>query len=204
MESARSSAPAWVKKLVWNWKHARIQTDPFSSPLVSFLAPRIPREASLLDLGCAAGNLLAGLRRNGWNGEYVGVDVSPKAVSAARKMNDPRAKWIVSPIETFAIDRDFDVICFVESFYYVRLECAQEVLRRCRARGKTIYVRIWDVKTHAPFIQQLGACDNPKPDVFVLNCELDALQAGTMHHLADVNIGSGNPPGGAAPSGEGL
>jgi SAM-dependent methyltransferase len=168
MESVRSRAPIWVKRLVWDRKHTGAQTNPSGSPLVDFLAPRIPQAASLLDLGCATGNLLAGLRRNGWNGHYTGVDISPRAISVARKINDARAEWLVSPIEDFAIDREFDLICFVESLYYVRLERVQEVLRRCREHGKAVYVRIWNGKEHAPFIRQLGACENPRPDVFVL------------------------------------
>jgi SAM-dependent methyltransferase len=168
MESCRSLAPAWVKRLVWDRKHAQARTNASGSPLVGFLAPRIPKEASLLDLGCAAGHLLAGLRKNGWTGHYTGVDISPKAISVARGMNDPRAEWFVSPIETFMIDRDFDVICFVESLYYVRIERVQQVLARCRTHGKAIYVRIHDVTTHAPFIKELGTYTNPRPDVFVV------------------------------------
>src|ERR1035441_353360 len=165
MESSRSLAPSWVKRFVWNRKHAKMQTDPSRSPLVEFLAPRIPQNASLLDLGCAAGNLLAGLRRGGWAGHYTGVDISPKAISIARKINDDRAEWFVSPIEDFATDRKFDVICLVESLYYVRLERVQEVLQRCRKHGTAIYVRIWNVKEHALYVEQLGACENPRPDV---------------------------------------
>jgi SAM-dependent methyltransferase len=121
-----------------------------------------------LDLGCAAGNLLAGLRCHAWTGQYTGVDISPKAIAVAKKINDPRAEWFVSSIEEFAFSREFDVICFVESLYYVRLERVQEVLQQCRERGKTTYVRIWDVKTHASYIKQLGVCDNPRPEVFVV------------------------------------
>ena len=168
MESPRSLAPAWVKRFIWNRKHLGVQTNPAGSPLVDFLLPRIPRDASLLDLGCAAGNLLAGLRRGGWGGHYTGVDISLKAVSIGRNMNDPRAEWFVSSIEEFLLDQDFDIICFVESLYYVRLALVPEALRRCRQHGKAIYVRIWDVETHAPFIRQLGAFENPRPDVFVL------------------------------------
>ena len=168
MERARSLAPAWIKRLVWDSKHAKVKTDPLGSPMLDFLAPNIPKNASLLDLGCAAGNLLAGLRRNGWTGHYTGVDISPKSISVARKINDDRAEWSVSTIEDFAIDREFDVICFVESLYYVQLDRVPQILRQCRDHGKITYVRIWDVKSHAPFVQQLGACESPRPDIFVL------------------------------------
>lgn len=168
MERGRSLAPAWVKRFVWDRKHANVQTNAWGSPLVEFLAPRIPQNASLLDLGCAGGNLLAGLRRQGWRGHYTGVDISARAISVARKMDDAKAEWFVSPIEDFAIGRQFDLVCFVESLYYVRLHRVREVLQRCRDHSKTIYVRIWNVKEHAPFIEQLGACENPRPDVFVI------------------------------------
>lgn len=83
-------------------------------------------------------------------------------------MNDPRATWVVSAIEDFVIDREFDAICLVESLYYVRLERVKGVLEHCRHHGKSTYIRIWDVETHAPFIRQLGPCMSPKPDLFLL------------------------------------
>ncbi len=71
-------------------------------------------------------------------------------------------------METFVIPGNFDVICFVESLYYIRLECVERVLRQARGRAKSIYVRIWDVNKHAAFVQHLGACENPRADLFVL------------------------------------
>lgn len=171
MQSPRSYAPVWAKRLVWNWKHADLRIDPLGSPLVAFLAPRIPVNASLLDLGCGAGNLRAGLRSLGWDGNYTGVDISEKTLSVARRINDPKAEWFISPIETFVVEKDYDIICLVESIYYVRLKCIPELLRRCSERCRTIYVRIWDTQTHAPYVRELGTCSRPSPDLFVIECK---------------------------------
>lgn len=44
----------------------------------------IPREASLLDIGCGYGCLLEMLRLGGWRGRYLGIDLVPEFVDAAK------------------------------------------------------------------------------------------------------------------------
>lgn len=168
MQAIRSRAPTWVKRLVWNRKHESRQIDPHAAPLVDFLTARISPRASLLDLGCGQGNLLAGLRLSGWKGEYTGVDISPKAISVARTANDPNAEWVVSPIERFAIQKTYDIICLIESIYYVELKSLRPLLVGCREHCETLYVRIWDSETHATYIRELGDCQHPAPDIFVI------------------------------------
>ena len=45
------------------------------------------RDASVLDLGCGYGDLLPFLRAHGHRGRYVGLDVSPAMIDAARKLH---------------------------------------------------------------------------------------------------------------------
>ena len=45
------------------------------------------RDASVLDLGCGYGDFLPFLRANGHRGRYIGLDVAPAMVEAARKLH---------------------------------------------------------------------------------------------------------------------
>ena len=45
------------------------------------------RDASILDLGCGYGDFLAFLRESGYRGRYIGVDVAPSMVEAARRLH---------------------------------------------------------------------------------------------------------------------
>jgi tRNA (uracil-5-)-methyltransferase TRM9 len=52
-------------------------------PGVKRLLGRIPAGASVLDLGCAHGQIALMLQARGWQGRYVGVDSSPDLLAAA-------------------------------------------------------------------------------------------------------------------------
>jgi SAM-dependent methyltransferase len=155
MESLRSSAPSFVKKVVWDFKHRKSQNNPNASPILDFLASRIGAGESLLDFGCGTGNLLTGLRRKSWIGEYTGVDISPKAIAVAQELADRKSQWRICPAEHFSFDRNYDIICFVESIYYVRRERIQDLLLRCRAHCRRIYIRIWDLVRHDDFVTEI-------------------------------------------------
>jgi SAM-dependent methyltransferase len=45
------------------------------------------RDATVLDLGCGYGDFLAFLRESGHRGRYIGVDVVPSMVEAARRLH---------------------------------------------------------------------------------------------------------------------
>jgi SAM-dependent methyltransferase len=120
MSSLRSLAPAFVKKIIWDRKYQNVTTNPDICPsdLLRHLAS-IDKNASVLDLGCGAGNLLAALRRRGWAGSFEGVDVSEQAIETGRNIGDANAQWHVSTIEDFKIPAAaaFDIISLCESLY---------------------------------------------------------------------------------------
>ncbi|MGY3443694.1 class I SAM-dependent methyltransferase [Bradyrhizobium sp. USDA 4473] len=76
------------------------------------------RVANVLDLGCGSGIL-----RN-WFGpltniEYVGVDISDRAIEVARRAwADPRTTFVASDIATYTPERKFDTIILNEVLYY--------------------------------------------------------------------------------------
>lgn len=65
----------------------------------------IPADASVLEIGCGAGELLAQLRA----GRRVGVDLSPRQIEAARA-RVPGAEFHVAAGEELALDGTFDVL----------------------------------------------------------------------------------------------
>jgi SAM-dependent methyltransferase len=59
------------------------------------LTSHIKRDQSVVDLGCGLGDLLTYLRKNGFTGHYLGLDLVPEFISLAHtKFNgDPKAKF---------------------------------------------------------------------------------------------------------------
>ena len=53
-------------------------------PGVARLLARVPPEARVLDVGCGHGQVLRGLRAQGFRGRYVGLDFSPDLLEHAR------------------------------------------------------------------------------------------------------------------------
>jgi SAM-dependent methyltransferase len=171
----RSSLPVFVKRIVWNWKHRESSTEAALCPheLLDSLS-NLEVKAAVLDLGCGPGNLLAALRVRGWNGHFIGVDVSEKTIEIAKKSGDANAEWRVSAIENFPIpSQKVSTVCLCESIYYVNLGDVSGPLKRCREclePGGRIVIRICHAAEHREYIEllsSLGAQANPP--IYVLN-----------------------------------
>ena len=87
---------------------------------------------SLLDIGCGFGDLLVFLRKRGWTGTYIGVDLVPEYIEVAREIGDDNAELICgsfSDIEaSLSVDASFasgltnhrredDNLLFVETLF---------------------------------------------------------------------------------------
>ncbi|KAK9425426.1 putative Protein-lysine N-methyltransferase EFM4 [Seiridium unicorne] len=57
------------------------------------------RETSFLDLGTGNGELLFGLREEGWSGRMLGVDYSERSVEFAKRINDTRQEQFSADAE---------------------------------------------------------------------------------------------------------
>jgi hypothetical protein len=77
----------------------------YRSLLAHYYNLLIPPDASVLEIGCGSGELLARLRA----GRKVGVDVSPRQIEAARQRL-PEAKFSVQAGELLELGETFDVI----------------------------------------------------------------------------------------------
>ena len=111
------------------------------------------------------------LRSRGWNGHFIGVDVSEQVIEVAKKSRDNNAEWHVSAIEDFPIpDKKVNIICLCESIYYVKPNLVPALLERCRqslspqedglssAFGTLIgtanisrFSRVWELRSTHPF-----------------------------------------------------
>jgi SAM-dependent methyltransferase len=175
MSKLRSFAPVFVKKMIWNRKHQHSSIDPGRCPqdLLECLRT-LGSNSSVLDLGCGAGNLRAALRSRGWNGHFIGVDVSQQVTEIAQKSGDHNAEWYVTAIEDFpSLSRKVDAICLCESLYYVRPLSVPTLLARCRQSlipGGRIIIRIWNTDQHREYIALLeGLGVRSSPPIYILN-----------------------------------
>ena len=90
-----------------------------------------------------------------------GLDISDRAIGAAKLLSDDRAKWIVGDIETFNTEECWDVICFIESIYYVPIPKLAGVLHRLSEQlspGGCIIIRVWNSARHSHHIRELSRC----------------------------------------------
>ena len=154
----RSASPAWVKRVIWNFKHGHKEIGPAPSDILSILDDRLARKASVLDMGCGRGNLLRALRSRQWMGDYTGVDISSNAIDVGRSLGDQGAEWIVASLEQFTPMKTYDCILLLESIYYVRRDYVSSIigrLRRSLSPNGVGYVRICDKVVHSVYLSLL-------------------------------------------------
>lgn len=170
MSRLRSKVPPFIKRIAWNWKHRTTSINPAGCPhdLLEYLRT-LDSNSGVLDLGCGPGNLRAALRLRGWNGHFIGVDVSEHVIEVAKKSESNNAEWHVSTIENFPTpNQKVGTICLCESIYYVNPGSVPTLLERCRqslvSPGGRIVIRIWHTDQHREYIALLlglGAQSNP-------------------------------------------
>ena len=98
----------------------------------------LPAHSSLLDVGCGVGTMADYLPAL----DYTGVDVSHKALAIAR--NRHSGTFICSDVESFRIDKKFDVILFSEILYYLEDPLGQLVrYREFLSDEGSMIVSIW-------------------------------------------------------------
>lgn len=125
-----SLIPAWLKCAIWNFKHHRADLNGKSpADALRYITQHCGPTTRLLDIGCGPGIFLRELRKSGYTGHYTGLDISRSAVNQARLLCDERADWVVGDIETFNTRESYDIICFIESIYYMPVAKLEPVLR---------------------------------------------------------------------------
>ena len=96
---------------------------------------RYLRKGDLLIMGCGGAAILEGLEAAGLN-SALGVDLSQEAIRIAGRFASTRVAFTVSDMETFECLREYDVILFSESLYYVSSNGLVPLLKRLAGRLK--------------------------------------------------------------------
>ena len=78
-----------------------------------FLGP-----ASILDVGCGAGLLAAKLKVLPFQ-SFLGIDISPMAISQAKSLEDARTAFAVCAADDFHADTRFDIVIFNQCMNYM-------------------------------------------------------------------------------------
>jgi ubiquinone/menaquinone biosynthesis C-methylase UbiE len=112
----------------------------------------VPASASVLEVGCGTGDLLAALEP----GRGVGVDISPRLIDEARRKH-PHLEWLVGDAETLDVPglagRTFDYVVMSDVVGQLSdVWSAFRALRRvCNARTRlvvTYYNFVWEPLLH--------------------------------------------------------
>ena len=117
---------SWVKRILWNREFADGHWDFIETTHGDMIYPVLEKYCAgggLLDLGCGAGNTVNEVGKEAFS-HYTGVDISDvalaKAAERTRGQNrEAKAEFRQNAIESFRVDRKFEVVLFRESLFYV-------------------------------------------------------------------------------------
>lgn len=104
----------------------------------------ISPDESILDVGCGTGNLTAALLRAlSPAGKITAVDISARMIEIARtKLDDPRIRWIIGPIERLdPLGESFDrIVCFSVWPHLVDPVAAARLFYQMLPAGGMLYI----------------------------------------------------------------
>jgi SAM-dependent methyltransferase len=103
-------------------------TSAPSSELVQ-VVERYAQGGHILMLGCGGGAIAGALRPDSF-ASFLGVDLSPEAVSRAGRHANHKVRFQVGDMLQFECEQKFDVILFSESLYYLRPRQRRPLLAR--------------------------------------------------------------------------
>jgi SAM-dependent methyltransferase len=116
---------AYFDPLADNWELYRERNAYFHRTQRALFRTYVPRGLSVLELGCATGDLLAAVSP----GRGVGVDLAPRMVEKARRKY-PDLRFVQADANFFDTPERFDCILINNLLEYV--EDIQSLLRNCR------------------------------------------------------------------------
>jgi SAM-dependent methyltransferase len=143
-----------TKQKLWDGEFANGRWDVLDTTTNDCVYSRIERAAnggSILDLGCGSGSTVNELDESSFS-EYVGVDISEVAIAKAQRRTEAngrahKCRFLQGDVTAFEPTKEFDVILFRDSIYYIKRQRIVATLMRysqwLREDGVFI-VRIWD------------------------------------------------------------
>lgn len=110
----------------------------------------------LLDAGCGPGSMIAILAESIPGKRYVGVDLAPAMIEAARRKNLPGAKFVVGDCENLPFPPEsFDVmLCANSAHHYPNVEGFYQSVHRCLRPGGRLILR--DFTSDSPVVRWLA------------------------------------------------
>ncbi|MEE6262374.1 class I SAM-dependent methyltransferase [Plantactinospora sonchi] len=181
---------------LWNVQYAlglwRYLDDMSDGAMPLSLIETWARQPTILDLGCGtSANLpLAGGRYR----HYHGVDLSQRAIEAARALGRPDTSFEVADIRSYRTGRRYDAILLREVIYYLSPAESAALLGRLPTmltdRGR-IVVQIYDVARADAFVRVIRECGLPL--VAELPVRLDDGPAGAFFVLAGASSAGVRP-----------
>jgi 2-polyprenyl-3-methyl-5-hydroxy-6-metoxy-1,4-benzoquinol methylase len=111
----------------------------------------------ILDMGCGPGHLSEALNPLRYS-SYHGVDVSDVALEMARKRTNEKVSFQLSEMDNACFDKQFDVILFEESLYFLPFYKSKKILLQYSAHLKkngVFIVTIIDVKRFKKLIKMI-------------------------------------------------
>lgn len=125
---------------VWNFGQAQ---ENYTNNLLDY----VPRDVTdVLDVGCGTGIVANRLIERGCNVECLSP--SPFLNSEARKILPDPVKIHETTFEEFQTDKTYDLILFVESFQYVKLEQSlMKCLKLLKPKGRIVICDVFRLDT---------------------------------------------------------
>jgi SAM-dependent methyltransferase len=132
----------------WDYLHGGDEAARYEA--IAGLLRRLRPGGSVLDVGCGEGILRDWLRPSGY-AAYVGVDISPTALAAARRGAGANDRFVLADAESYEPEGAFDAIVLNEVVYYFAdpLAAAQRYARRLAAGGVLVVSSFDSSRTRA-------------------------------------------------------
>jgi len=105
--------------------------------------------ARILDLGCGTSVNLP--LEPGTYRSYHGVDISPKAIKRARRLNRPDSTYEVADILAYQPARAYDAILLREVIYYLTPQQIHDLLTRLSehlSQDGVVLIQVWSAETN--------------------------------------------------------
>lgn len=126
-----------VKRRLWDAEFSRGRWNCLDSTPGDCVYPFVERygaRGAILDLGCGSGTTGNELSATGYR-HYTGVDISDVALEKARRRTAENGRahhheYVRSDISTYVPARQFDVVLFRDSIYYVPHRRIRSMLER--------------------------------------------------------------------------